>query len=99
MPQNAWTNVALTWHRLEPFTVYVDSHKIAPTSATVTPAHVNQSHPMLALARRNDMPDGFADFMIHSLVVWDKYIHPKNVHKLLGVSGSYLTQGLVLGFQ
>ena len=42
------------------------------------------------------MESDFADFKIHSLVIWDKYIYPKNVHKLLGVTGVFNREGVRL---
>ncbi|XP_071784801.1 uncharacterized protein [Asterias amurensis] len=89
IPEDIWINVAFTWHQLEPFLVYINGHQITPTSSSMeTPVDLNQNQTstLLTLGRRNDLESDFADFKIHSLVIWDKYIYPKNVHKLLGVT-------------
>ncbi|XP_022103402.1 uncharacterized protein LOC110986089 isoform X2 [Acanthaster planci] len=86
IPQDTWTNLAFTWHHLEPFILYIDGRRVSPTSSVSTSANINQTCPLLALGRRNDIEDGFGNFKIHSLIIWDKYIYKKNVHKLLGVS-------------
>ncbi|XP_038070163.1 uncharacterized protein LOC119739340 [Patiria miniata] len=90
IPHDTWVNIAFTWHLYEPFAVYISGRPVTPTSSVMSPASINQSHPLLALGRRNDMVGGSADYKIHSLVIWDKYVYQKNVHKLLGVSEAEL---------
>lgn len=51
--------------------------------------NVTMAHSLLILGRKNDNDTDFGRFDIRHLVIWDRYIHKRHVHKLLGISGKF----------
>ncbi|XP_030831830.1 uncharacterized protein LOC578898 [Strongylocentrotus purpuratus] len=84
---DTWTNIAFTWHRRENFIIYINGKEIAPIDAIVNVSSCCQGNQTLFTVGRGMQENSeYAIFKLHNLVIWEKYIHPQHVYKLLGVT-------------
>ncbi|XP_063951327.1 uncharacterized protein LOC135153166 isoform X1 [Lytechinus pictus] len=86
---DAWTNIAFTWHRSEKFIIYINGKEITPTDTIVSVSSCcpgNQT--LFTIGRGMKENSEYATFKLHNLVIWEKYIHPQHVHRLLGVTST-----------
>lgn len=52
---------------------------------------------LLTLGRKSNNQSDYGSFDVRHLVIWDRYIYKRHVHKLLGISGnSRLSQSMYL---
>lgn len=87
---DTWTNIAFTWHRREKFIIYINGKEIAPIDAIVNVSSCCQGNQTLFTVGRGMQENSeYAIFKLHNLVIWEKYIHPQHVYKLLGVTSKH----------
>ena len=85
-----WTNIAFSWHKSEPLTFYVNGLERAPSALTITNQTSADTDTLFVIGRRNNALNGYYAFTMHNLVVWDRYLYPKHVHKMMGITGECL---------
>ncbi|XP_070574742.1 uncharacterized protein [Ptychodera flava] len=86
IPNGEWCNLAFTWHRYLGFTAYLNGNEMSATSIGTLSGSNTDDHTLLLLGRRNDAESQYADFKIHSLVIWHEYTYSRQIHRLLGIS-------------
>ncbi|XP_033107824.1 uncharacterized protein LOC117109565 [Anneissia japonica] len=85
VPDDEWSNVAFTWSANNGLTVYIDGNPQAP--ANVTSVHKpleSAANDHLTVGRPNDAKSAdYGNFVIHNLVIWDKYMYPRKASSVL----------------
>ena len=66
---------------------YINGARKIPASFTKSNTTNYADHTMFTIGRRNDDESGYyMGLVMRSLVIWDTYLYPKFVHKLMGIT-------------